>query len=384
MKEGSGTMFCDEVGRAINVSSYQNRTNFTSDQLITYADRYINFKCSDIYVNRLVLHTCSITGFIGLVAYFLMLASLNRTKTLLSGCTMIYHEAIILLELPHMVVMIESGLINIYASSIPISYSWLVWTRQFFDGWNLGDWTKLSVSTLTAFLTMERFVAVCIPTKFSYVDRNPIAYCAVIVSVLIGSAHMWAIFTTRIDFDDQLYQYNVTKTWFSETTFFDFTLDFIYCARIALCLIIFVLSVSIALTLAIQAKKVALMSSGAEQEWKAKLRVCLFSYIVGMCVLIDHLVWVVHKITADMFDDIDFDRAVTSGQSYEDGMEAISYRQLVVITGHIQAWMGQLVHGWRFFIYLACNQTMREGFKAVVSCQGRKTTVHTLHSGHVA
>lgn len=372
-------MLCGDISLP-NVSYLQSRTNFTPHQLSEYVHSYIALSCGDSFAFLIVAHGLIISGTVGIISYILMLASLDQSKLILSPCTMIYHKAIIFFEFPHMVVMANYGLLVLYKNQFPQTYALTMWLEKLAYGWHLGDWSKLAVSTLTAFLTVERFVAVCIPAKFDRVNRNFVAYTAVGVSVFIGSAHIWAIFTKEIFWNEKVGLFESQDTWFGKSIFFRFITQFINVTKIFLCISIFILSVITIVKLKMQAGKISQMSLDAKQQWRSKRRVCTFSFVIGICILIDHLLWVAHKITSTYLAplSIDPDTVVSSGQPFEEAMADVQYGKLVVATGHMQGWMGQAVHAWRFYIYLALNKTMRGGFRKAVMCRGRSNMVSSM------
>src|SRR4051812_20299372 len=101
-------MFCDYINPqdvpVVNVSALLTHTDFTLAQLTEYVQRHIGYKCSEKFTYNVIMPCFAITGFIGILAYFFMLASLNKSKLILGGSSMIYHKAIVLFELPHMLI----------------------------------------------------------------------------------------------------------------------------------------------------------------------------------------------------------------------------------------------------------------------------------------
>lgn len=343
---------------SLNLTIFGNKTNFTTDQLIDYFDRYHDLSCLDDSIRRVQRISLIVSGLIGFFTYLLTVFVLRQV--VIRPCTLVYHASMTIIELFHMIIMTQYGVLRLFESDLPSSAALAYWNYLTYDGYYIGDAIKLAVSTLTAFLSFERMVAVCIPALFAKTNRKLAAYFAVFLSLLIGSAHLWAIFTWRVEYDEKTHRYIGSPTAFSKSALYQFSIDFIYISKIALSLLIFILCVATATGLIAEAKRTERMARQHKAEWIVKRRLCVFSIIIGICTLLDHVVWVAYKAMTNRSSGPIGDKAVYQS-SFQDAMNDLSYSHLVVSMSLVQALMGELVHSYRFFIYFALNKTMRDG-----------------------
>lgn len=274
---------------------------------------------------------------------------------------MIYHKAMVFMELFHMIIMIQAGALRY--CTMENNWALKFWIDQSGYGWCFGNWFKLAISTLAAFLSLERFIAVCLPIFFDRTNQKPVAHGAICLSLCIGSAHVWQVFTAQVIYDQTTKQYVSILTPFANSLWYNFSVNVIYSAKIGLSLFIFSLSVATAIGMKMKSKKIEAMSNNsARKDWKSKRSACILAYALGVTTLVDHIVWVAFKyykenavyVTgANAIVKLNFDQALV----HLHGIKSFFIVELV------QRLLGQIVHSWRFFIYLATNPAMRNAFK---------------------
>lgn len=373
----SYTVGCD-IGRLTNFSNFDNRTSFTYDQFSQYVQIYAYYQCLILpALTRAGLVSFAVSGAVGLVAYMAMFAALRYVS--INGCTLIYHKATVILELAHMVIMVQHGILQIYKPQIPSSYSIQFWFSPMSNGWAIGDSIKLAVSFLTTFLTMERFIAVSFAFVFKKFNKPWVAYAVVLLSMCIGSAQLWIIGASVVVFDNKTQKFAGVSTTFAISSFYKFTLDFIYAAKIALSIIIFVFCIATVVKLNMVAKKAQSLNSNAKRDWASQKKACTLTYILGITILLDHAVWVSYKLYKSGVIDNSGEKAVRN-LTFDQALADLEQKKIVAVLELGQRLLGQLVHSWRFFLYLAFNKTMRVGFLKVF-CKRKIEPVGATASG---
>lgn len=359
--------FCNNFNsNPIDLLSHLNSTlNMTIQQIIDRLRVVTKERCSDHPVTIVVLYLFIFSGSLGMISYLVMLASLNRSKSKLSKCTMIYHRATVIFEFPHLFITILCPALALFPPSDldATNYIWMVWKSRFIMGWAIGDCFKFGISVITFFITLERFVGICVPTKFSKINVPQVAYGAVAVSFFFGTSHFWAILGKRVEYRAEISEYEIYDTDFSKKFFYNFVLQFIYVTKLTLCSCIFVLCLATVVGLRRKASKVAFMSSAnAVEEMKMSRRLCAFSSIIGSCVVLDHVFWVLYQelVVAWVYPTVE---EVMLGQVDPHDAE---HEQVLFIAWHIYVCMGLLVHSYRFFMYLAFTKSMREGLMKLI------------------
>lgn len=116
------------------------------------------------------------------------------------------------------------------------------------------------------------------------------------------------------------------------------------------------------------------MTTQGDEDRKTKTRICIFAFILGICTLIDHLFWVIYKSVSAWWTYSNLEQVIL-GRAYEEIVADIRYAKLLLVAFHAQGWTGQIVHGWRFWIYVAFNKTMRDGFAKAIGKLHRKVTI---------
>jgi hypothetical protein len=158
-----------------------------------------------------------------------------------------------------------------------------------------------------------------------------------------------------------------------------------YAARIGLCIpILFLFSTVTAIQLKRESTKIAKMNGKAKSDWNTKRKICSLSIIIGLCTFVDHSTWVAHfaaKFQTAAPSDIGKEAIIK--HTYEEATENIKRWWIIVITGIIQTTTGQIIHAWRFFIYLSFNMKMVSTLKKVLGCVEKESVASLAVSNQI-
>jgi hypothetical protein len=369
---------CD-LGPIQTLDELQNVSNYTYEQLFDYVQIFYYQRCAHIIMLKVVAVIFLMSGFGGFLLYILMFPCIQRVSAM-KGTTAIYHKALIVFELVHMIILAQYGVVKLLPIASPTNWFATIWRSKFTDGFAIGGCGRASASILSGFLTVERFVAICLPAKYANINKKSVAYASILICALLGSVQIWGIATMNVRYDDKKGVYVSEPTWFGQNVYGLF-LNFVSGMKIFLIFLIFPLSMATAMTLRRQAKSMHSMSSNAKKEWLAKKQICTFCYIQGVCTLIDHLAWVLSTATNDTaYSYISPDSLIIENEvakSYMETMKKMRYYQTNIAMWFIQAITQGIVHGWRFLFYLLFFKSMRKALKEAMKC-GQPNTVSSV------
>lgn len=290
-----------------------------------------------------------ITGLIGLVGTILMLITFLQKSMSATGYS--YYRAISSLELIHMVVLVEYGVIRVL--HFPPSRAMEIWNLAFAYGWSFGDWIKLSVASLTVFVSLERTMAIWTPMTFAaLVDHRRSAYTAIGISLALGAVHGFTFVLYETDPGGPSYQ-----------SVFAQVQNAIGYLKLSLCALLAALTLSVLLGLRIKAKKLAKMknkthsstSSSEREKWRTTKLRCYLQLILACSTLVDHAAWFSYRMLALKVDQ----------SMDQDGRVDFGYKKLMDCVEVVQVLTGEILHCGKFYLYFLLHSGFRSSFYKV-------------------
>lgn len=365
------------------------KTNFTCPQLVDYCSAYEHWVRLKWNIDTVINISLVIAGCGALISYILMMMVFRLPS--FNGVSYIYHKAIVVMEIVHMFVMaqvrvqvspdrpgldhlpFQAGLRRLLTFD-QSTYSYVVYLEILRELWIIGDFMKLTTSMLTTFLSLERFIAVCIPMWFGVINRPTVAWSSVVVSILVGLLHMVPVFTRAIV---QGPVGNNTTGWIvvsktgrqAEQVGGDESVsDVIYCVKIVCCITMGIFCIGVAAGLALQSKKHTSMTSDARSKWKETRRLSILQLIIASLQIVDHVMWVADNVIAD--------QQTPSPLLGPEAVGSLDYNTAIGVIQHEILWRwtaacsevtGILDHATKFPLYLVGVKSFRVGFGTLCS-----------------
>lgn len=331
----------------------------------------------------------SVTGFIGTI---LMCKIFSHHS--FEGPSFIYHRAAALYEILHMIILFVAPTLELLGKPgdrssegefFNVPWTWYIGCQT---GWAFADMVKLTNSVIALLVSLERCVALWLPTKFHLINKKKIAVLGVCFSSLIGSLQLCmlgaCIITTII--------LNVHGEWDS---YFDAWFAIIWTPADFLFLTVIppmrfslgIVTLALSLIIVYGLKKKLIMQTNmvsiSPEEITRMKNTCQLTLLLAIGTAVDNFAFMLWKIISS------FNTAML--HSCENRMWALGgqmgpnevYNCLMGISKwsmwSMPLWLMQhltsvLVHCTRFYMYLLLHQRFRSVFKEMVS---RNTTTVT-------
>lgn len=229
--------------------------------------------------------------------------------------------------------------------------------------WVFGDAVKLSVTILTMFICMERFLAIWAPNLFNRINKAKIVWALIAASTIIGLLHLSPAFTGYPSLKPNEQEVYIKKlNFYGESGVNEFVFKLIYGIKIASCIAIFILCLFVATGMIIKSKKAENMTTTGKEKWKSTRRLCVLQMVIAIPTLIDHITWVTNKIIIDNHNVYTFGIEALLHLDYNRAMYEIEYKSLFIYTWMVQTALGAIDHCCRFLFYFAFMKNFRDAF----------------------
>lgn len=320
----------------------------TYDQLDSFCESKKAWSLTEIKLDLTIGYSMIIAGFIGMIGTVCMCITFWQRST--SSPSYLYYKAISVIELLHMVTLIEYGVIRML--HFPPSKGMCVWDQAFSFGWAIGDWVKLSVAVLTLAISMERCLAIWAPMTFAAINRRKAAYVCIVSSIMIGGVYLFTLV---------LYFMSLTSgyiEWFKQT--FAEMQNAIGYIKIIICLILAPITLAILIGLRMKSKRMSTMTSNNmknQENWDTVKRLCYLQLILSTSTLVDHLAWFSYRMTSLLSETAD-----SNVHTFDEMQRVFWYKRLVDCVEVVQVLTGELLHCGKFYLYLFLNKSFRNTF----------------------
>jgi hypothetical protein len=239
---------------------------------------------------------------------------------------------------------------------------WLV-TTPLFDSTNFA--AKLTVSMATLFMTLERFVAVCLVSKHAPFKTKKFYFISFSVSILVGLLEYESTMEQRIV--SRVNSDNITNYHFEDNDFgkFHSLRDYVnylmIVIRLMIVILLTIMGTAVAVAIYRRGKRMkAMMGSDASvQEHKEMLALCRFQTIDTIAMAIETLISVAGTLSTVTFDMSIKAKVVCS---FEETLWKYRIEQVWKFLELISIFCYSMAHLELFFIYLIFFGKFRKAF----------------------
>lgn len=181
-------------------NQWQTESNFTSLEVVEYLTDFYYLEYLQSITGAYQTYLRIVVCIIGLVGYALEIFIFALNPSEFATPSFFYHKAIVAYDSLAMFCVAFHEIFEVIPKSAKNNVSF--WLDILFY-WGLEDFASHTAETITLFVTVERFVAIWMPTNFHYVNKNIIVIGATVLSTLIGGISLQTMALATVDKDSK-------------------------------------------------------------------------------------------------------------------------------------------------------------------------------------